>query len=227
MLEYGTFSSLIDTAIARSLRRDRQADIISYARLTMRECAVMAFFHQDFVEEELTVNAVPFIWTRPQFLRQISLVQYPILTRHGDLVKPLYISPALRKSEHVYWYYLSGTAYVFSGLTVGQIIKIGYYSYQTHFNYIANVADRPAQFDIETGAWKYHQNYDDNLTVQETARKMVSNWMLFNWFDTIIEGTLAKLFKTLNDERSTPTYALYKSLQTAMLAGEAHVRVLE
>ena len=41
----------------------------------------------------------------------------------------------------------------------------------------------------------------------------------------MVEGALAKLWKTTGDQRAAATYGLYKSLQKDVLAGEANSTV--
>ena len=70
-----TFPALIDEVKLRSGRRDRIADIVSYARSTIRECQVQAHFEQDLVEDSITVDAVPYTWARPLRLRAMLAVK--------------------------------------------------------------------------------------------------------------------------------------------------------
>jgi hypothetical protein len=94
---------------------------------------------------------------------------------------------------------------------------LAYYSYFPKLPYYEESL-RPARFFLETNAWSYL----DATTPEEeaAARLVVSNWMLFDWFDTIVEGGLAKIFKTVGDVRAPAAFGLYKSLQNDILTGE-------
>lgn len=222
MAETSTFSALVDNVIARSQRRDRVNDIVAYARSTIRECQVLAFFEQDMVEEQLSVTVLPFVWDRPLHLRTI-LAASPdeIFTRRDRQRWFKNIPPGQKIRDEKYYLYLSGDSFVFTGedLTVGDTINIAYFTYARKFVYYA-LADRPATFDDETETWSYATAYDTNDTQRKLARDLVNNWLLFHWYDLILEGTLAKLFKTVGDERSKTSFSLYKSYQEDLKKGE-------
>lgn len=225
MSETGTFSSLVDTVVLRSARKDRISDIVSYCRSTIRECTVLALFDQALVEEQITVTAVPHIYERSQTMRTMLSIKYPYFTRQGKPVYPKHKRPGTVNTTDQYYFYVSGNSYIFAGVKVGDIIDLAYSSYAIRFPYYANVAERPATFDDETQLWTYLDAYDDTAELQEEARNKVSNWLLFYWFDLILEGSLAKLFKATNSERSKASFGLYKSMQNDLKAGEAQTFV--
>lgn len=222
MAETSTFSALIDEAVLRSQRKDRINDIVSYARSTIRECQVLAYFEQDLIEESLTVDVVPYIWSRPLRLRTLLAARpADIFTRRG---KDLWFNnrpPGQHAVDEQYFLYLSGDTFIFSGtdLEATNVIDIAYFVYSRKFIYYA-VADRPATFDPATELWSYHVDYDVSDATRTTARELVSNWLLTYWYDLLLEGTLAKIFKTVGDERSRTAFALFKSMQKDLLSGE-------
>jgi hypothetical protein len=221
-VEIKTFSGAVDEAINRSGRRDRTADIVSYVRSTLRECTVLKgnIFKSDHRELSLTVDASPFIWNLPTEFRQLLIVEYPYWTSRGDVIVPDEVPLGHRRDPSGYWFYRTIDSLVFNGIAVGDSTKIAYASYQKAVPYY-EVANRPARFDLETDSWIYHANYTGSDTLNETARGLVTNWLLFRWFDLIVEGTLAKLYKTVGDPRSTSSYALYKQYQNDLLSGES------
>lgn len=225
MTETATFSAMVDEVVARSHRKDRINDIVSYSRATMRECHVLAQFTQSMTETQLVATASPHIWTRPLTLRNILICKYPYFDRQG---KPVYATekrPDTIGVNDKYFFYLSGNSFVFSGIELGDSISLAYFTYFAKLKYYAVVADRPATFDDETNLWSYLDAWDDNDTLKEEARDKVTNWLLFHWYDLVVEGTLAKLYKAVNDERSRATFALYKSQQKDLLAGESQIYV--
>lgn len=224
MDESRTFSALIDDAMAISGRKDRLPSIISYARTTIRECAVLDFFDQSLVELFMTPNATPYIWERPHDLRSILAVGTGKFSAHD---KPVYAKerkPGVIIPNDYPYFYLSGNSFVMANFTEGLSVPLAYYRYEPPLRHIAAVADRPARFNLETGLWEYHEAYASSETLQDEARTKVSNWLLFYWYELILEGTLAKLYKLINDEaRMRMSYALYKSGQKDLLAGESSI----
>lgn len=226
--ETGTLSAAVDEIVGRSGRPDRLTEIVQWARASMRESQVRAFFERDFIEDQISVNSDPYIWTRPVGFRQMRTVSYPeIIDSHGEAIYPRFQQPgrALRKKK--YFYYAGTDYFTFAGHGRGlppsnnlqTIINVGYYSYFPKIAYYA-VADRPARYSLEDQAWWYK---DETLDAagQEAARNKVTNWMLFDWYELVIEGSLAKVYKTYQDPRSVTSFALFKSYQNDLLRGEA------
>lgn len=222
MIEERTFSAVVDAVVARALRRDRRADAISYARQTMRECQVLALFAQDLVEDRLTTTADPHIWTMPQEFRMLLSAKYPVQDELYEETYPKFRAPGKGQQDEDYYYYRAANYHVFAGLDIGAYIDVAYYTYFTPIIYYEE-AVRPARFNLETQAWEYLTAVTD--AEKEIAQALSTNWLLFNWFDLIVEGTLAKLYKTVGDQRQAVTYSLYKSYQKDLLAGEAHTVV--
>lgn len=227
MANTSTFSAIIDDVIARSLRRDRIADIVAYARSTIRECQVLAFFEQDMIEAELTVNVLPFQWTRPVRLRTLLAAKpNEVFTRRDKDIWFKNRPPGQKVNHEDYYLYLSGNTYIFSGrsLELGSTIGLAYFNYSRKFVYY-DEADRPAVFDDETETWSYLAQYDVDDASRELARDLVTDWLVFYWYQLILEGTLAKLYKTTGDERSKASFALYKQQQNDLLSGERIVYI--
>ena len=222
MSEACTFSALIDDAIARSQRKDRVNDIVSYARSTIRECQALAFFDQDLIEDSLTVDVLPFQWSRPLNLRSILAAKpAEVFDRRSKKVWFKRLKPGKQTRDEDYFLYLSGNTFIFSGeaLAVGDVINVAYFTYARKFVYY-DTASRPATFDPETETWTYLASYDTSDANREIAVDLVQNWLLKYWFDLLLEGVLAKLYKTVGDERSKTAYSLYKSQQEDLLSGE-------
>jgi len=221
MTEHGTFSALVDDVLARSLRKDRLQDVIAYARATIRECLVLSFFDQDLIEDQIVADATPFLWARPQKARALLVVRYNQYDRRNNLIVGKERKPGQADRNDTHYFYMSGNSYVIAGATVGETLDIAYYAYASKFKYYSEDTDKPAQFDADTELWTYHDNYDDTEVTQLQARELVSHWLLFHWFDLIVEGTLAKLYKQVGDARSKAAYGLYKSMQNDLKAGES------
>lgn len=171
---------------------------------------MLDFFDQSLVEIEITVDAVPFIWDRPRNLRSILAIRTPYFDRRNKPIFAKERKPGMEVADDEFYFYLSGNSYAFNGLAVGDTLQMAYYEYSVPLNYYADVTERPARFDLETGVWDYHQAYEASDETKLNAEVLVSNWLLFFWYELIAEGTQAKLYKLVNDEaRMRMSYALY------------------
>lgn len=224
--EVNTFSALIDDCLTRLSRPDRLADIVSYARMTIREIQSLGAFQQDVVEDQLTgVTVDPYVWTTPPRFRTMLTVQYPqIIDQQGKPVHAKNKELGKGQLRHDYFYYRSGDSHVFVGHGgIGGFaasINVAYLEFSRTFRYIPDVAQRPARYDAETESWLYAAAYDIDASTRETARNLVSNWVLFNWYDTVIEGTLAKVYKLVDDARAPSTFSFFERAKRVIQSGE-------
>lgn len=217
MTEVNTFSAAVDDVVTRSGRKDRIADILSYVRSTLRECHGLAYFRQDFVEDTITTDAEPYVWTHPTGFRLLRTARYPVWNNRGERLYPPEVKPGKKQRDQDYYYYGGPGYYIFAGLTSGSDIDVGYYRVFPKLPYYA-IAARPATYSLEDNAWSYLTATSDAEKL--VAQEQVSNWLLYEYYDTVIEGALAKLFKTLDDPRARSTFALYKSYQKTLLSLE-------
>ena len=231
-IEVNTFSAAVDTVIARSGRPDRVLDIISYVRTTMRECQTLnkQKFEKDITEDQITsVNADPFTWVAPAVFRKLLAVSYPERTdAQSNVIYPHYVIIGKAILQYDNYFYRSGNSWIFAGAggdaAASTLINVAYISYFGLLQYFKDITFRPARYLINVDGsegWVYHDDYDDTETLQESAEVLVSNWLLLDWFDLVLEGALAKLYKTGDDTRSVATFALYKQLQVNLLDAEA------
>lgn len=218
MANIRTFTAAVDTCVARSGRADRRNDIRSYVRLTMQELQTMGLFKRDLIEDEITPDADPYIWTPPTQFRRFWTVSYPALyAQNGDTIFPKALDgPGRAQNREPYYYYPSGESFVFVGHHEYDF-NIAYFEYFPAYRYY-ETGTEVASFDDETNAWSYLTA--STAEDQAAARLLVSNWILFNWFDVVVEGALAKLYKVVDDPRMSPTYALYKQLQSMFTSTE-------
>lgn len=222
-------SAAVDDVVNRSGRLDVRADIIGWVRLTIRECEALGTFDKNWVEDQITPTADPHTFDHPIGFRAFTDIVYPhYVDLHNNSVSPRLVrsSKITRYTNYMY----NGPNYtVFGGHGGGTpgvtaLIDIGYLKWSRSLPYYATVSARPARFDleqpVEANAWLYHDDYDDSDTLKETARNLVTNWVLFDWYEVVLEGTLSKLFRTYQDPRSVASYAAYRQGQNSLINGE-------
>ncbi len=219
--EVGTFSAVIDQAVLFAGRgKAIRGQLGSYARSSMREAQVDSLFERDLIEDQLTATAAPFIWTRPSELRFFRTVRYP-----GEIY-PRYITPGRQQFGVKRFYYASTTYFVFVGIEINDLLDIAYYTYFKKLVYF-EPADRPARFFADLDKWQYlddNNDFVDTLgseTLDDAAEAKVTNWLLFDWFDLVLEGILAKQFKVQADVRAPSHFALFKSMIKDLLQAES------
>ncbi|MCK5017704.1 MAG: hypothetical protein KAS32_11635 [Candidatus Peribacteraceae bacterium] len=215
--EINTFSAAVDDVVARSGRPDRVADIIAFVRVTIRELQALRFFRNDLIEDTLTADAANYVWDYPQEFRLLRTVKYPYFDGQGKPMYPPEILPGKLQKDFDYYYYGGPGYYVFAGTALADLIDVAYYKFAKKIPYYA-VANRPATFVLDDDAWSYLASGTDAENL--IAREKVSNWVLFNYYDTVVEGGMAKILKTVGDPRSMSSFALYKSYQQTMTATE-------
>lgn len=217
MTEINTFSALVDDAVRRTGRTDRRADIISYARATIRELQSLRFFRRDMTEDQLTATGDGYVWTYPTGLRTLRAVRYQIYNGRGEFIYPTLIGPSKKQREEDYYFYGGPGYYVFKGVDNGTLIDVAYYSYLTALPYYES-GSRPATYSLEDADWSYLTASTD--AEKEAARDLVTNWLIFDHYDFVLEGVIAKIFKTTGDERARSSFALYASYKNDLVALE-------
>lgn len=217
MTEINTFSAAVDDVVSRSGRPDRKADIVAFVRVTIRELQVLRFFRNDMIEDTLTADADNYVWDYPQEFRTLRTVQYPFYDGQGKALYPPEVLPGKKQKDLNYFYYGGPGYYVFAGTGLADEINVAYYAFSKKLAYY-DLADRPATFSLEDNAWSYLTN--GTPAEQLIDREKVSNWLLFNYYDTVVEGAMAKILKTVGDQRAVSSFALYKSYQVSLIAAE-------
>lgn len=228
--EINTMSAAVDACLRRSGQLNRRNEIIAFIRQTMREIQAKGSFRRDVVEEQLTATSDPYVWTLPTTAnRLLPFVQYPeIFDSQGLPIWSRQIDIGPRQRHYDFFWYQAGDSVVFAGHgNSTTTINVAYFAWFTPLAYFEESA-RPARYwdaDDTTGlpTWTYLTAVSDSE--QEAARNRVTNWMLMHWFDTIIEGALAKLYKLVGDDRAVTSFALFKQLEESLLDTEPSVSI--
>lgn len=227
--EKHTFSSAVDEVISRSGRKDRLPDIVAYINQSIRECSTLEYFDSDMIEDQIVAASDNYVWTKPTHFRLMRTVRYP------NNVYPKFMPPGRIQKDQIEYYYQGPTYFVFNGTINLDQIDVAYYAYPRRLLYTTQPTAapfaRPAIYligdedDGFTEKWQYLSggNYLDTLgstAANEAAQELVTNWLLFRWYDLIVEGALAKLFKNIGSERAVQSFALYKQTQEILRRSE-------
>jgi hypothetical protein len=218
-----TFSDVVDEVVTQSGRLDRRTAIIQYVNQTVREVELSKFFAKNLVELSLTTTAEPHIWSFPANFRRLQAVKYPQALEQW----PKFRTPGPAQRDLEYYYYSAGRYFMFEGLGIGDPIALAYHQFSNILGYYAATGNvRPARWEEEGQDWSYLSSgsYVSTLgstALDEAAQALVTNWVIYDHFQMVVEGTLAKLFKSIKDlERSSLSYSLYKTLWDAMKEDE-------
>jgi len=230
-----SFSGLIDDVILQTGRAASLAAIVSHANMTIRECQAFGLFARDLVEESYLVDAMPFIWARTPQLRKIRTVKYVnnTMVSTDKNIFPKFLLPGKIQNGEDNYFYAAEDYYVFKGCDVGATLALACYYYARPLMYYARLgvssdkypsgpySTRLAYFDLEANVWLYLNATNDaydftsgDADEDARRRKLVSHWLLEDWYEMIASGTRAKMFAGSGDARSTTEYAAYKAAQT-------------
>jgi len=209
------FSEAIDEIIDRTGRTALRSKLVSYMNSTIRECILRMHFDKDLVETSVTATIANYVWTAPRHMRTLRTIKYP------DGTFPKRIQPGRKQIGETSYYYFASNYIVFQGSAINDVLTIAYYLLNKRLLYYA-ADERPAIFDRDTEVWTYLSagNYISTLgseSLDEAARAKVHHWLLDIWLDLILEGTMAKFYKFLSDEKhQLTTYALYKDRKSVV-----------
>lgn len=211
------FSEIVDEVVRVSGRVDKKTQIISYVNATVREIQTLRNFSKDLIEDILTAGTAPYTWTLPEDFRRMITAQY------SDGNWPEHRQPGRMQALKNKYYYYQGPDYlVFNGLTAGMTVNVAYIRHLPSLEYY-EAEVRPAVFDRVLLTWEYLTAVTDEE--KEIARMYVSNWILKDWKEAVVQGTLAKIQKDVADARATVAYSLYRGLQVKITETEHFVQV--
>lgn len=225
-----SFSALVDRVILETGRREALLSVIQYVNLTVRECQALGLFAQDLIEETIVATANPHIFTRPRGsaygqYRSLRAVKYETLSYYPKMVRP---GRAIEGKTA--YFYAADNYYAFHGVQVDENIHLASYYFAKPLRYFAMLGTttsgfpggpytvRPAYLDTDDDTWYYLNGDGDDYTddlgdddVEEARQKNAMNWVLESWWDVVVEGVKAKLFKQFKDERASAAYAAYSN----------------
>lgn len=220
------FSEIVDEVLAIAGASDTSSlnAAINYAQLTLREIDEMALFEGAGVEIAVpltSTTADSYTWTKPTRFRDLLVAEYYNLGVEPKAQRP----GTFEGRDNVYQYYGTPKSLIFNGIRSAGELRLFYFIWSRKFTYYP-AASRPAIYDFTTETWSYLNslgNYVPSLgneTLEAQAQDLVSNWITLSWFNTIVEGTLAKLFKARGDQRSLVSFSIYRSQREAIMRTE-------
>lgn len=226
-----TFSQLVDEMVAECKRPDLLSEIARYVNQTIRELHfepernAALFFSDNFVERQVVATSDTVqTWEipNPQVFQKMLGVSFPSQYSDGQAVWARETTPGRHLNDICHYFYRTGSTFVFSGYgTIGSVINLAYYEFPNSLKYKSPAA-RPATFDSEEG-WAYAAGVN-TPELQEAARLISTNWLLFRWSDVVSEGVRAKLYKRISDtERARTCYSMYKGLCKGLWTSETAV----
>lgn len=225
-----SFSALVDRVILETGRQSSLLSVLQYVNLTVREMQSLGLFAKDLFEEQITATANPHIYTRPttygQF-RSLRAVKYGTLEYYPKMIRP---GRSIQTQNASAYFYAADNYFAFHGVEVGEVITLANYYFAKPLRYFGMLGTvttgyvggpydiRPAYFDIDAMEWQYlnvgETAYEDTTgddDTDEARQKNAMNWVLSDWWDVVVEGAKAKLFKQFKDERASAAYAAYSN----------------
>lgn len=226
-----TFSQLVDEMILEVKRPDMTREIAAYLNQAIREVHFepqtgnSIQFKDNLTEIQLTANvAEGFTWDlpNPSGFHGIALVRYDNVWVDDSQAYPPEMTPGRGLANLTRYYYRGGQRFAFAGYGgLNAKISIAWWDYPRALKYKV-VADRPAQWDDETG-WSYAPAYDVDDDTREAARILVSNWLLIRWKTVLEEALRAKVYKRLErTEIARTSYSMYTSLRQGLVTAESN-----
>lgn len=229
-----TFSQIVDEITASTGRVNKRTDIEAFTNQVIREVNADErgrpyIFPRNLIESTITATVeTGQKWVPPVGFQIMQTARYTGITNNnGQPIYPKFQMPGRRLNQHRYYYYRSGTSFIFSNYGgIGALIDLAYYVLPARLGYFA-VGSRPAEFNAATQEFTYFdlsgQAGGTNWTLaenQETARNLVTNWVLQEWSDVVRWGVRASLYPVVGDARSTQHFAKFNILRNQLILEE-------
>jgi hypothetical protein len=220
------FSEMIDDLMLRVSRADAssRANMVAYANATVRELQQTVKCFRDRVEDLVSLagngSNNSFVWDRPNNFRTIFAVRYM-----PDDVYAKLRPPGPLQADWPFYYYGGPTYLTFVGVAVSTEIQLAYYVWMPRMIYYA-VGARPAIFDRDLGTWSYRNDQGQYVSSladpaqMEAAENRVGYWIILDHLETVQEGTLAKYFKTSDNERAAASFAVFREMKNKFSTDE-------
>lgn len=214
------FSELVDICVGRAGRPEKEADVIAFAAQTIRELESKNHLKKNLEEDTLNTTSHPYIWARPNRMQKLRTAKYSSNGKYARFAQPGAILENL-----TYYFYMTTTSIIFNGHDTIDTIDVAYYQFRKKLQYYS-LGAREAVYDFEDETWSFPLQVaeraalvaaggtDADLAALDATHSAAqaghianaSNWILFDWYELVQEGTLAKLFKLIDDEKRAATH---------------------
>lgn len=227
-----TFSQIVDDVIRITGRPDQILLIPGFVNQTIRELHSepqsqgLVKYGENLFELEFSPDVDQgYVFTIPRVHRfqTLECFFYSTIGRYAFPKTPSTMFDGVYTPDRRSNYYRSGSNFILNGYGgTDSLVKAAWFEYPPSFKYYA-VAARPATFNDETGEWTYLPAYVTDEE-KETARDLVSCWLLLRYKELVTQGACAKVFARMSDsERGKVAYSLFQSGRTQLIAAETFV----
>lgn len=229
------FNQVVDEIILRSNRLDMKKTIIGIVNGVIRRIQSKQYFQSDLKEYKITPEATDvefsagqWKWRRNPDVRLISSVRYD----PWDVYPPNQ-QPSVNQESLINYWYKVGDHYVFRWSKYEEdpeSISISYYTTSKEFEYTEE-DERLVKYDYTNNTWYERKTAKDAwkpLTKEEATSKeeelsKYGNWLLRDYKEIVISGSLSKLFGLLNDEeRAKREFAEFNDLFKTLTNNERY-----
>jgi hypothetical protein len=228
-----TFSGLVDHIVQLTSRPDRRDLIVTALNSTIRDMHIRPAgagspmgspvkYYENMVEVEFTpvAGVSPVLWPipKPGIFMALSAMRCSIRQVNFRERSPSSLIPLERDYAAQGIYYKTGAQYAIAGAIPGVPLHIAYFTYLPALAYIAP-ADRLVQvIDSEYRLVALPDTEPDVPTLT-----LETNWLLARHWSALLEGTVSRVYRALNDlDRAKIAYSAFSSLQAAIQSTEAH-----
>jgi len=222
-----TFSQIVDELAVELLRPDLISTISEYLNQTIRELHARrqtgnpVLYDANRLEAEVLIATLPATWPIPSVpkFQTLETVYFQERGVYADKRHPSRAFQNGLNNDDPYWY-RSGSSIIFNGILEGETVKLSYFEFPARLQYYA-VAARPATYNFESESYTYLTAYDVDDTTRETARNLVTNWLLLRWSSVLKEGVRAKVFKRLGEkDRAGMCFSAFEAQREGLLSSE-------
>lgn len=227
-----TFSQMVDSLVAESLRPEQKANIPGWINQTIRELhtddnGMAVGLSGNLVEELLTAvgdEGYVFDLPKPHRFQKIESVWYDGAQIYARERTP---SSAYLGAEEINgskYFYRTGNGIAFNDYGGnGAGIRLAYYQYPRKLTYYAAPL-RPCAWSDQFEAFAYLPTYDNTEDERLNAQDLCTNWILQRYEELVLQGSRQKLYARLADDtRSKTSYSMYKGARPGFFSAETHV----
>ena len=227
-----TFSGLVDHIVTLTSRPDRRDMIVTALNSTIRDLHMRPVsgvsplgapikYAENMVEVEFIPTAdVPVLWPipKPGIFMALSAIRCSLRQVNFMERNPSSLIPLRDDYSAVGVYYKTGAQYAIAGAIPGAPLHIAYYTYLPALSY-RSVNDRLVT--VIDSEYKLVALPDADPDAPTLA--LETNWMLARHWAALLEGTLSRVYRALNDlDRSKIAFSSFSEQRAVIQSTEVH-----